>query len=43
MARHGNQMRVGAREAFAYDSVKPVSLANGNRFEVDSNAYFSNW
>ncbi len=29
-------MRVGAREAFAYVSVKLVLLAKGNRSEVDS-------
>jgi hypothetical protein len=36
----GKQMRVGAREGFAYHSVKLVLLANGNRCEVDSNMFF---
>ncbi len=31
-------MRVGAREGFAYNSGK---LVNGNRFEVESNVFFS--
>jgi hypothetical protein len=30
----GNPIRVGARGGFAYHSVKLVSLANGNRYEV---------
>ncbi len=38
MAQQGKQMRVGAREGFAYHSVKLVLLANGNRYEVYSNA-----
>ncbi len=29
MAQQGEQMRVGAREGFAYHSVKLVLLANG--------------
>jgi hypothetical protein len=33
-------MRVGAREGFAYHSVKLVLLANGNRCEFDSNTFF---
>jgi hypothetical protein len=33
-------MRVGVREGFAYNSLKVVLLANGNRYEVDSNAFF---
>jgi hypothetical protein len=33
-------MRVGAREGFALYSVKLVLLANGNRYEVDSNMFF---
>jgi hypothetical protein len=37
MAQQGEQMRVGAREGFAYNSVKLVLLANGSRYEVDSN------
>jgi hypothetical protein len=40
MAQQGKQMRVGAREGFAYDSVKLVLLANGNRYEVDSDKLF---
>jgi hypothetical protein len=40
MAQQGKQMRVGACEGFAYHSVKLVSLANGNRYEVDSNKLF---
>jgi hypothetical protein len=40
MAQQGKQMRVGAREGFAYHSVKLVLLANGNRYEVDSNTLF---
>ncbi len=39
MAQQGNQMRVGARERFAYHSVKLVLLGNGNRYEVDSNTF----
>ncbi len=40
MALQGKQMRVGAREGFAYYSVKLVLLAKGNRYEVDSNTFF---
>jgi hypothetical protein len=32
----GKQGRVGARKGFAYNLVKLVLLANGNRYEVDS-------
>jgi hypothetical protein len=32
-------MRIGAREDFAYVSVKLALLAKGNRYEVDSNAF----
>ncbi len=39
MAQQGKQMRVGAREGFAYHSVELVLLANGNRYKVDSNTY----
>jgi hypothetical protein len=39
MERQGKQMRVGAREAFACHWVKLVLFANGNRYEVDSNAF----
>jgi hypothetical protein len=34
-------MGVGAREGFAYHSVKLVLLANGNRCEVDSTTFLS--
>jgi hypothetical protein len=40
MAQQGKQLRVGAREGFAYHSVKLVLLATGNRYEVDSNTFF---
>jgi hypothetical protein len=40
MAQQGKQMKVGAREGIAYHSVKLVLVANGNRYEVDSNAVF---
>ncbi len=40
MAQLGKQMRVCACEVFAYDSVKPVILANGSRYEVDGNTIF---
>jgi hypothetical protein len=33
-------MRVGAREGFAYRSVKLVLLANCNRHDVDFNTFF---
>jgi hypothetical protein len=39
MAQQNKQMRVGAREGFAYQSVKLVLLANVNRYEVDSNTF----
>ncbi len=39
MAQEGRQMRVGAREPLASDSVKVVLLANGNRYEVDHNTF----
>jgi hypothetical protein len=35
-AQQRKQMRSGARECFAYYSVKVVVLANGNRYEVDT-------
>jgi hypothetical protein len=41
MAQQGKQVRVGASEGFAYHSVKLVLLANGNRYEVDSNTFIS--
>ncbi len=40
MARQGKRMRVGAREGFAYHSVKLVLLANGDRYKVDFNTFF---
>jgi hypothetical protein len=40
MAQQGKQIRVGAREGFAYHSVKLGLLANGNRYDVDSSMYF---
>ncbi len=40
MAQQGKQMRVGACEGFAYHPLKLVLLANGNRYEVDSNTFF---
>jgi hypothetical protein len=40
MAQQGKQIRVGARNGFAYHAVKLVLLANGNKYEVDSNAFF---
>jgi hypothetical protein len=42
MAEQGKQMRVGASTAFLYHSVKLVLLANGNRYEVDSNTIILN-
>jgi hypothetical protein len=33
-------MRVGARQGFAYNSVKLVLLANGNSHEIDFNTFF---
>ncbi len=44
MAQQGKQMRrVGAREGFAYHSVKLVLLANGDKYEVDSNCSLQGW
>ncbi len=40
MVQQGKQGRVGAREGFPCNSVKLVLLANGNRYEVDSNTFF---
>jgi hypothetical protein len=40
MAQQGKQMRVGAREGFAYHSLKLVLLANGNKYEIDFNTFF---
>jgi hypothetical protein len=33
-------VRVGAREGFEHNSAKLGLLANGNRYEVDSNTFF---
>jgi hypothetical protein len=41
MAQQSKQMRVGAHEGFAYNSVKLVSLANGKMYEVELNTFFS--
>jgi hypothetical protein len=41
MAQQGTRMRVGVREGFAYHSVELVSVANGNKYEVDSKAFLS--
>jgi hypothetical protein len=41
MTHQGKQMRVGAREGFAYNSVELVLLAHGNRYEVESNTLIS--
>jgi hypothetical protein len=35
--KKGEQTRVGVPEGFVHRSVKLVSLANGNRYEDDSN------
>jgi hypothetical protein len=43
MAQQGTQMRVGAREGFAYHSIKLALLANGNRYEVDSDTFYPKW
>ncbi len=40
MGQQGKHMRVGARESLAYHSVKLVLLANGDRYEVDSNTLY---
>jgi hypothetical protein len=40
MVQEGKQGRVGACEGFPCNSVKPVLLADGNRYEVDSNTFF---
>ncbi len=40
MEQQGKQMRVGAPEGFAYNSVKLVLLANDNRYEVDFSTHF---
>jgi hypothetical protein len=39
MAQQGKQMRDGACKGLPYQSVKLLSLANGNRYEVDSNLF----
>ncbi len=37
MAQEGKEMRVGACQGFGCHAVKAVLLANGDRYEVDSN------
>ncbi len=39
MAQQGKQMRIGACEGLAYNSVELVLLANSNRYEVDCNTF----
>jgi hypothetical protein len=39
MAQQGKQIRVGAREGFAYNSVKLVLMVYGNQYEVDFNTF----
>ncbi len=39
MAQQGKHKRVGAREGFAYHSVKLVLLINGNRYYIDSDTF----
>jgi hypothetical protein len=43
MAQQRKQMGVGACEGFAYYLLKLVLLANGNRYEVDSNTFILKW
>ncbi len=40
MAQQGKKMRFGAHECSADHSGKLVLLANGNRYEVDSNTLY---
>jgi hypothetical protein len=40
MAQQGKPMRVGACKGFSHYSVKLALLADGNRYEVDSNTFF---
>jgi hypothetical protein len=40
MAQQGKKRRRGARKGFAYNSLKLVLLANGNRYEIVSNTFF---
>jgi hypothetical protein len=40
MALQGKQMRAGARKVFANHSAKLGLLANGNRYDIDFNAFF---
>ncbi len=39
MAHLGKQMRVGARDGSAYNSVQLLLLANGKKYKVDSNTF----
>ncbi len=44
MTQEVEQMNIGDREGFAYNSVKLILLAKGNRYEIDSKLpvlYFS--
>jgi hypothetical protein len=40
MVEQGKRMRVGAGTGYAYNSVNLVLLANGTRYDVDSNTFF---
>jgi hypothetical protein len=40
MAQQDKQMRVGARKGFEYNSGNLVLLANGHRYEDDSNSFY---
>ncbi len=40
MAQEGKRMRVDGREDFPHRPVKLVLLANGNKYEVNSNTFF---
>ncbi len=40
MAQQDQQTRVCVGEGYAYHSLKQVLLANGNKYEVDSNYFF---
>ncbi len=43
MGQQRKHVRVGAHGGFPYNSGKLGLLANGNRYEVDSNNYFSSF
>ncbi len=42
MTQQGKRMRVDSRIGFAYHALKLALLANGDRYEVDSNMFVSN-